>query len=357
MRWPVTKTTVKKFNWRSVTPTIFQNKPIAVFGGGLFAWNLAKRPSRFSGVRPFEPSETVCRQQLTVLLFGRDKVKRLLTLHKAGVPARKIAEQLDISASAVYQNPDACKLPDRCGGVWDRQQSIDAGAVDSPNSLVLLVHSGESKADPDLPLDWSALWKWRVVGDLVRGDQPDFPKHIEVGDIVTRRRVVCRRKRGQEGSGSAVIGSVSMNSPEDDIAADVDRVGWSCLTIHDTFPPFAYTVGLMKTHDHPELILFGRPEDDYAILADLVAKIARGVRLDEPKEYDLLEGFPVATRPVDESHHESYLGFAMGYVRRMGRIGELQAVQVIVPDIDGVYPFQPNCASQCSNASRAWIFR
>ena len=135
-----------------------------------------------------------------------------------------------------------------------------------------------------------------------------------------------------------------MNSPDENIAADVDRMGWSCLTIHDTFPPFAYTVGLMKTHDHPELIVFGRPEDDYAILADLVAKIAQGIRLDEPKEYDLLDGFPVATRPVDESHHESYLGFAMGYVRRMGRIGELQAVQVYVPDIDGIYPFQPKCA-------------
>ena len=60
----------------------------------------------------------------------------------------------------------------------------------------------------------------------------------------------------------------------------------------------------------------------------------------------MLDGFPIATRPVDEPHHETYLGFAMGFVRRMGRIGELAAVQVYVPDIDGVYPFQPNYRSQ-----------
>jgi hypothetical protein len=71
-----------------------------------------------------------------------------------------------------------------------------------------------------------------------------------------------------------------MNSPDDAIAADVDRTGWSCITIHDIAPPFAYTVGLMKTYDHPELILFGRPDDDYSLLADLVVAISGGSRLD-----------------------------------------------------------------------------
>ncbi|MEZ6118590.1 MAG: DUF4262 domain-containing protein [Pirellulaceae bacterium] len=123
-----------------------------------------------------------------------------------------------------------------------------------------------------------------------------------------------------------------MSSPDDAIAADVDRVGWSCISIRDIDPPFAYTVGLMKTHDHPELIIFGRPDDAHSILSDLVSAIASGSRLDTPTEYDVLDGFPIGTRPVDESHHETYLGYAMGYVRRIGRIGELAAVQVYVPE-------------------------
>jgi hypothetical protein len=128
------------------------------------------------------------------------------------------------------------------------------------------------------------------------------------------------------------------------IAQDIERVGWSCLTIHDIDPPFAYTVGLMQSYGHPELIIFGRAEDDGAILTGLVSSIRAGSRLDVPKEYDLLKGFPIATRRVHETHHEQHLGFAMGFVRSIGRIGELEAIQVYVPDVDGRYPFQPNCA-------------
>jgi hypothetical protein len=132
---------------------------------------------------------------------------------------------------------------------------------------------------------------------------------------------------------------------DDLIAEDVERLGWSCLTIHDIEPPFAYTVGLMHSYSHPELILFGRRNDDVAILTDLVAAIRDGQRIDKPAEYSLLNGFPIATRPVHETQHEQHLGFAMGFLTNIGRIGELQAVQVFVSDIDGRYPFQPNCAS------------
>ncbi len=135
-----------------------------------------------------------------------------------------------------------------------------------------------------------------------------------------------------------------MESPDDLIAQDVRERGWSCLTIHDAEKPFAYTVGLMHTFDHPELIIFGRTRDDSGILASLIEQIQLGKRIDQPQEYDLLEGFPIATRPVHETQHELYLGFAMGFLTRIGRIGELEAVQVFVPDNRNVYPFQPNCA-------------
>ncbi len=34
----------------------------------------------------------------------------------------------------------------------------------------------------------------------------------------------------------------------------------------------------------------------------------------------------------------------MGFLTNIGRMGELEAVQVFVPDIRGIYPFQPNCS-------------
>lgn len=135
-----------------------------------------------------------------------------------------------------------------------------------------------------------------------------------------------------------------MSSPDDLIAQDIEQYGWACITIHDAEKPFAYTAGLMHTYQHPELIIFGRLKDDSGILDSLVTEIRNGRRIDEPRSYDLLEGFPIATRPVHKTQHELYLGFAMGFLTNIGRMGELEAVQVFVPDIRGIYPFQPNCS-------------
>jgi hypothetical protein len=135
-----------------------------------------------------------------------------------------------------------------------------------------------------------------------------------------------------------------LSSPDDLVAQDVAKYGWSCITIHDAKKPFAYTAGLMHTYQHPELIVFGRLTDDSGILDSLVMAIRDGSRIDEPREYDLLEGFPIATRRVHATQHELYFGFAMGFLTNIGRMGELEAVQIFVPDRHGVYPFQPNCS-------------
>lgn len=102
-----------------------------------------------------------------------------------------------------------------------------------------------------------------------------------------------------------------MSTPEDSISDDIDRVGWSCIKIQDVQPPFAYTVGLIRSYDHPEMIIFGLPEDDFAILTDLVEAVRSGSRIDEPRQYNLLDGFPIATKPVHQTQHELYLGCAM----------------------------------------------
>lgn len=135
-----------------------------------------------------------------------------------------------------------------------------------------------------------------------------------------------------------------MSSPDDLIAQDIEQYGWACITIRDAEKPFAYTSGLMHTFQHPELIIFGRVKDDSGILDSLVTEIRNGRRIDEPRNYDLLEGFPIATRPVHKTQHELYFGFAMGFLTNIGRMGELEAVQVFIPDIRGIYPFQPNCS-------------
>ncbi len=133
-------------------------------------------------------------------------------------------------------------------------------------------------------------------------------------------------------------------SYEKNIADAVAANGWTAISVSDHEPPFVYTVGLMFCHEHPELIVLGLPGEGYGVLAAMVQDIAGGRSFADATTYEgvLAEG-SIATRPVHRTQQERYLGYAMGYCRERGRIGELQAVQVFWPDDAGVFPFEPGC--------------
>jgi hypothetical protein len=136
-----------------------------------------------------------------------------------------------------------------------------------------------------------------------------------------------------------------MPSPEQVIAENVERYGWHAISISDIAPPFVYTVGLMGTFAHPEAIIFGlEPRQAHAILSVVVKNLRAGSRYEEAGKYDnVLKDNSIGVRQVHVSHHEHYLGYAMGFCRHIGRLGELQAVQLFWPDRDGRFPFEPNC--------------
>jgi hypothetical protein len=46
---------------------------------------------------------------------------------------------------------------------------------------------------------------------------------------------------------------------------------------------------------------------------------------------------------VHPTQHPLYLGFAMGFLTNIGRIGELQAMQAFWPDSWGKFPFEVGC--------------
>jgi hypothetical protein len=133
-------------------------------------------------------------------------------------------------------------------------------------------------------------------------------------------------------------------SYERNIAADVERVGWSAISVSDASPSFAYSVGLMFSLKHPELIVFGVADEGHNVLRAMVEDIRGGRSFAEPRAYDgVLAQGRIATRPVHPSQHESYLGYAMGYCRERGRIGALEAVQVFWPDRTGRFLFEREC--------------
>lgn len=134
---------------------------------------------------------------------------------------------------------------------------------------------------------------------------------------------------------------------EDEIAEIVSQYGWYAASISDHKPPFLYTIGLMQTYLHPELIMFGIEADNvHALFSELVRNIRTGRSYAEPGVYSVTLGgdeHPVAFRHVHATQHPLYLGFAMGYCRHIGRMGELAAMQAFWPDSNGRFPFEVGC--------------
>src|SRR5688572_25274034 len=134
---------------------------------------------------------------------------------------------------------------------------------------------------------------------------------------------------------------------EQNLLKDVERVGWSLVAVpaDEHGPSFVYSIGMMQTLNHPEIIVFGL---DLTLMSNVVNdmgdQIRGGRRFEEPVLYeDVLERFACKVLPVMKRHHEEYLGYAMWHRRHVGKIGTLQVVQLIWPDKSGLFPDEPGC--------------
>ena len=134
---------------------------------------------------------------------------------------------------------------------------------------------------------------------------------------------------------------------DEEIADIVRQHGWYAANVNDADPPFLYTIGLMDTCKHPEFIIFGLDADNaYALFAGLIADIRNGQSYSQNGVRTIELGgekHQVGFRRVHPTQHSVYLGFAMGYMRHVGRIGELDAMQAFWPDAKGRFPFDAGC--------------
>jgi hypothetical protein len=136
-------------------------------------------------------------------------------------------------------------------------------------------------------------------------------------------------------------------SSDDEFAEDVRNHGWSLANVYDNKPPFQYTIGLMETCRHPEFIIFGLESGHaHALFAALVRDIRAAKSYNEPGVYTVNVGgddHQVGFKRVHPTQHALYLGFAMGFLTNIGRMGELEAMQAFWPDRSGKFPFEVGC--------------
>lgn len=143
-------------------------------------------------------------------------------------------------------------------------------------------------------------------------------------------------------------------SEDNDILQSVERTGWHTVGVEwsEDSPSFLYTIGLGTSWDHPEVIVFGLPNEvAYSIVATVVDRVREGMSCATPGiHHDLLGDLPVWVRPVHPSQVERYLGYAMGYYRLVGRPSDLRAVQLFWPDKVGRLPNDTQCEPEVAAA-------
>jgi hypothetical protein len=128
------------------------------------------------------------------------------------------------------------------------------------------------------------------------------------------------------------------------VGEHVEKLGFHVVKVmgDEQYPPFAYTIGLTTTFEHPELVVFGLNDDldfMHELLNQAAARIAKGERfLHGAKKRDLLPGYTCPLARFPRSAFEEHLGQAIVH---FGGADRFDAVQCIWPDPKKHLPWDP----------------
>lgn len=132
------------------------------------------------------------------------------------------------------------------------------------------------------------------------------------------------------------------------VIADIEQFGWHIIKVPEDNegPGFAYSVGLFKSYQHPEIIIFGLPiETMHKILNNIGIQIKSGTNIQHNSLHSgiLKAGFTVKFRNVSLEGKE-FLGMATKYYMH-----NFEALQLLWPDKSNVLPDSENCDSLVKN--------
>lgn len=135
------------------------------------------------------------------------------------------------------------------------------------------------------------------------------------------------------------------------ILDNIDKYGCHiCLLEPDNYlPGFAYSIGLYKKFNHPEIICFGLKTDLMGhILNHACSLIKAGEILVPGKLYkDFLEGYDIQFVAVDKEYYPDYLGYGCWFY---DMTVDFPAIQLIWPDKEAKFPWEPSF-------NTAWKFK
>ncbi len=122
----------------------------------------------------------------------------------------------------------------------------------------------------------------------------------------------------------------------------------------DGEPQFRYSVGFWESLGSPEVLIFGLDfKLMHSMLWEIFRQIKAGSALEDGKRYvGLLEGYDCIARPVHQSQHGEYFGFALWY-RRYRNVdpSALEAYQLFWPGVEQrLFPWERGCVDEVRSA-------
>ena len=120
--------------------------------------------------------------------------------------------------------------------------------------------------------------------------------------------------------------------------ADVKEFGWHVILVpeDDQGPSFAYSVGLHKTFNHPEILVLGLEiKVMHQMINGIGDRVKEGTRFLSGQRYqDILSGYDCLFAEVEEKYYRDYFGQAAAFYRGHS----FQVLQCLWPDKHGLFP-------------------
>lgn len=132
-----------------------------------------------------------------------------------------------------------------------------------------------------------------------------------------------------------------MDEPDLRVRSDIDQYGWHVAKIagDEQAPPWAFTIGLEHSFEHPEVIVFGMELDLlHGLLNHIGEQVKRG-RQFEPDER--AAGILAQNPPVFRAVAERWLGPFVGNAAWFYRERSFRVLQCFWPDAGGSLPWEP----------------
>jgi hypothetical protein len=131
----------------------------------------------------------------------------------------------------------------------------------------------------------------------------------------------------------------SHNRDDDKIKADIEKYGLSVIMVPGTdyLPAFAYSIGLWRNYQHPEVICFGMTVKTLGALINDVADLVKaGQTMEINKDYDdFLQNCPMQFVTVDHASYKDYFGTALDIYDS----DDFPALQLVWPDRNHQFPW------------------